>query len=295
MTRPDTWTARLRRRLKVFFFLLAPLAIVPILAGWVGDITKGWIDDTAPFPSNLWLLIGGLAGVLISAAWLVWQGRRLLPTRVLEQSPSFEQRRVVIALLSPCDNLRQEADGHWEVSDRAGHWVSLAGKGLEDLVCETPALPQWSWQQTLRAAHYHRARLERLVLVGSTGPKGSGTKGQLDLARAFLGTWFPGTVTVYGQPSTPDEGYNTRWQADFEDLDGLGRLLRNVLRELHRDSAGFSDADIVIDCTGGFKVASIAAALVTLDRADLMFQYVGTGDHAGQIIGFNVATEHQGG
>jgi hypothetical protein len=29
----------------------------------------------------------------------------------------------------------------------------------------------------------------------------------------------------------------------------------------------------------------------TLDRPQSMFQYVGTGEHAGQTIGFDVATE----
>ena len=252
--------------------LLLALAVVPILAGWVGDIAKDWITGSNPFPSNLWLFVAGLALLPIIVSWLVAKGRRLLPPRVLVQSPSFEERRGVVAVLSPCNNLRQADGDQWEVRDRAGAWISLAGKTLEDLVCKTPGLAQWSWQQTLRAAFYHRTRLERLVLVGSKGTKGSGTKTQLDLAKAFLSTWFPGKVMVYGEPRAPDGDYDTRWQADFEDLEGLERLFRNILRELHRDTAGFTDKDIVIDCTGGFKVASIAAAMVTLDRPQLMFQ-----------------------
>jgi hypothetical protein len=284
-TKTPTMTGRKNRFRKALHFpmivvgLLLALAVVPILAGWVGDIAKDWITGSTPFPSNLWLFVAGLALLPIIVAWLVAKGRRLLPPRVLVQSPSFDQRQVVVALLSPCNNLRQTDGGQWEVRDQAGAWISLEGKGLEDLVCKTPGLAQWSWQQTLRAAFYHRTQLERLVLVGSTGLKGSGAKEQLDLAKAFLGTWFPGKVRVYGEPPTPDGAYDTRWQADFEDLEGLERLLRNILKELHRD-------------TGGFKVASIAAAMVTLDRPELMFQYVGTGEHAGQVIGFDVSTEH---
>ncbi|MFZ1575897.1 MAG: hypothetical protein WAT36_11810 [Chromatiaceae bacterium] len=274
--------------------LLLALALVPILTGWVGDIAKDWITGTAPFPSNLWLLALAFALLVLAVLVLVIKGRKLLPPRVLEQSPSFEQRRVVVVLLSPCNNLRQADGGRWVVRDQTGTWISLEDKGLEDLVCKTPDLPQWSWQQTLRAAYYHRTRLERLVLVGSTGAKGSGTKEQLDLAKAFLTTWFPGKVMVYGEPTAPASDYDTRWQADFENLEGLERLLRNILRESRRDTAGFTDADIVIDCTGGLKVASIAAAMVTLDRPQLMFQYVGTGKHAGQVIGFDVSTEHYG-
>ncbi len=293
MSGPETCARKTQRLLKIFFGLLVPLAIVPILAGWIGDIAKDWISGASPFPSNLGLLIGGLTLLLGAAAWVVWKGRRLLPTRVLVQSPSFEQRQVVIALLSPCTGLRRSEEGHWE-AEKDGKVASLRGKDLADLVGKTPDLPWWSWQQTLRAAYYHRTRLKRLVLVGSAGAKGSGTKKQLDLAKAFLTTWFPGKVMVYGEPTAPDGDYDTRWQADFEDLEGLERLLRNILRELHRDTAGFTDADIVIDCTGGFKVTSIAAAMVTLDRPQLMFQYVGTGEHAGQVIGFDVSTEHYG-
>ncbi len=293
MSSPDTCARKALRLLAIFFGLLVPLAIVPILAGWVGDIAKDWISGAASFPSNLGLLIGGLTLLLAAAAWVVWKGRRLLPHSVLVQSPAFGQRQVVIALLSPCDDLRLGEDGHWEVKVKDGTWVSLRGKDIDQLVNKNLGL-QWKWQQTLRAAHYHATRLQRLVLVGSRGAKGSGTKDQLDLAKAFLDTWFPGKVMVYGQPAAPGGEYDTRWQADFEDLVGLEQLLRTILRELHRDTAGFTDANIVIDCTGGFKVASIAAAMVTLDRPQLMFQYVGTGDHAGQVIGFDVSTEHYG-
>jgi len=148
-------------------------------------------------------------------------------------------------------------------------------------------LPQWTWQQTLRAAHYHRDELKKLVLVGSLN--GSGKKQQLDLAYKFFSTYFPNKVVIFGSPVQPSGSYDTRWQADFEDLDDLSELLRTILRELHKDTAGYTDHNIIIDCTGGFKVASIAAALVTLDRPDLMFQYVGTFENAGRLIGFNVA------
>jgi hypothetical protein len=269
--------------------LLLALAVVPILAGWVGDIAKDWITGTAPFPANLWLLALAFALLVLAVLVLVIKGRKLLPPRVLVQSPSFGQRRVIIALLSPCPNLRRGDDGHWEIQDKSGTWTGLSGKALADLVGKSD-LPLWSWQQTLRGAHHHGAVLEWLVLVGSLG--GSGTQGHLDMARDFFGTWFPGKVRVYGEPKAPGGEYDTRWQVDFEDLEGLDRLLRNILRELNR--AGFDDADIVIDCTGGFKVTSIAAAMVTLDRPQLMFQYVGTGEHAGQVIGFDVSTEHYG-
>jgi hypothetical protein len=278
------------RWLNMFLFLLLPLAIIPILASWVGDIAKDYLVKGAVSSTDRGLFWAGFAGLLILAAVIVWKGRKLLPARVIEQTPSFEQRRVVVALLSPCNDLEQDNQGGWQMLDKSGKTLwSMAGETLDELVRKETVLPGLTWQQALRAAHYHKTRLEKLVLVGSIG--GSGEKKQLNLANEFFSTFFPGKVAIFGSPSLPGVDYDARWQADFEDLSGSSNLLRNILRELHKDTAHYTDRDIIIDCTGGQKTAGIAAALVTLHRPDLMFQYVGTGEHAGQVTGFNVATE----
>jgi hypothetical protein len=41
------------------------------------------------------------------------------------------------------------------------------------------------------------------------------------------------------------------------------------------EKEGYDEDDIIIDVTGGFKTASIAGAMVTLNR-HVCFQYVGT-------------------
>lgn len=284
----ETCFTKAKYWLGLFLFLLTPLAIVPILAGWVGDMAKDLVDGKSLSASGYWMLWSGLAGLLGAAALIVWKGRKLIPARVIEQTPSFDQRRVVIALLSPCF-LKPDDNGGWQMLDASGmrQW-STSGKTLDEIVRKDCVVQGFTWQQTLRAAHYHRTRLERLVLVGSIN--GSGKKDQLTLAKEFFSTYFPAKVVIFGSPTQPGAEYDTRWQADFENLDGLKGLLHNILHEVHKDTARYSDRDIIIDCTGGFKVASIAAALVTLHRPDLMFQYVGTGEHTGQVTGFNVAT-----
>lgn len=287
--RESCW-GKARRYIGIFIWLLVPLAVIPVLAGWVGDVSETHFKGEHITGSDYWLFWSGLLGLLILAALIVWKGRKLLPVRVLEQTPSFYQRRVVVVLLSPCYNLEPLSDGSWQVRDERKEdkpKIALLGKTLEQLVEKECGLPQWTWQQPLRAAHYHRVELKKLVLVGSLN--GSGKKEQLARANEFFSTYFPGKVAIYGSPSQPGGDYDTRWQADFEDLSGLSNLLHNILRELHKDTARYTDRDIIIDCTGGFKVTSIAAALVTLDRPDLMFQYVGTGENAGQVTGFNVA------
>ena len=196
---------------------------------------------------------------------------------------------MVVALLSPCVNLKQSENGEWQVIEKRDNneIAHPLGKTLDKLVGKDSGLPQWPWQQILRAAYYHGDALQKLVLVGSLN--GSGKKEQLDLAYEFFSTYFPGKVVILGRPALPGGNYDSRWQADFEDLEGLSKLLRTILRELYKDTNSYTDHDIIIDCTGGLKVASIAAALVTLDRPDLMFQYVGTGENTGRLLGFNVA------
>jgi hypothetical protein len=88
MTKPETCARKALRLLTIFIALLLPLAIVPILAGWVGDIIKDWSSGASPFPSHLGLLIASFT-LLLAAAWVVWKGRRLLPSRLLVQSPSL--------------------------------------------------------------------------------------------------------------------------------------------------------------------------------------------------------------
>jgi len=131
--------------------------------------------------------------------------------------------------------------------------------------------------------------LKQLVLIGFLCEKDSGTQEQMDLARAFFEQWFPGTIVIHGSPDRAGDAYDSRWQANFENLHDLGNLLNNILNK-HRKS-GYQDRDIIIDCTGGYKVTNIAAALDALRLEELMFQYVATGEHAGKITGFNVATE----
>jgi hypothetical protein len=276
-----------RHRLRLFTLLLIPLAVIPIFAGWVGGIAKDWLTGGALSRADLWLFGVGLGGVLLLALVILMTGRKLLGVEDIEESANVAPRRVVIALLSPCRNLRPpssgEDDSAWRVADvRNGDTLpSLEGLSLDQVIDpkhrqpnDSP-LPQWSWQQTLRAARHHGEKLERLVLIGSEGEGGSGTAEQLGLAKGFFSSYFPEKVYILGEPHRGGAGYDSHWQADFEKLDDLRRLLKRALKDLNK--AHYADADIIIDCTGGQKTASIACALVTLDRPELMFQYVGTG------------------
>lgn len=267
------------------------LAVIPILAGWVGDVSKNWLKGEELKAAEYWLFAIGAILLPLLAFIVVRYGRKLMPARIVKQEDDPVARRVVIALLSPCENLRHVEGVGWQVADRTGKAVALSGLSLDALVAKDRGLPQWTWQQTLRAAHFHHARMERLVLIGSLD--GSGTEEQLDLANRYFSDLFPNKVEVLGWPPNGVAGVHTQ-PVDFENLGDLMAQLRGVVSRLLNSSSSYLEEDIVIDCTGGFKTASIAAAMVTLDRPNLAFQYVGTGDHAGRVIAFNAVSEYFG-
>jgi hypothetical protein len=279
----------MKRTIGVWSLVILLLCVLPILAGWAGDVLKSWLIGEKVTVVEWCLFIAAAVLLPLFAAIVVAKGRKLMPTRMVEQAPQLTARRVVIALLSPCNNLRRNPRGDgWEVIKADGSVTCLKGVSLEQMVRSDSGLPQWTWQQTLRAAYHHRDQLEKLVLVGSRG--GSGADEQLGLAYAFFSSHFPGRVEILGR-SVNGAKHDPHWQADFEDLAGLLYLLRSLLGRLESTNI-YRDADIVIDCTGGFKTASIAAALVTLDRPELIFQYVGTGEHAGRVLAFNAVSEY---
>lgn len=285
------------RSLRIFALFLIPLVLLPIFAGWVGDLVKERVEDPQGITSGEWWLFAiGLVGLFLSLLLAVREGRKLIPARVVDQRQGVKPHSVLVALLSPCNNL-ERIDGptgpEWQVRDqKTDHKASLSGRSLDELRRVDRNLPQWTWQQTLRATYPHREGLERLVLLGSKN--GSGTPSQLNLAHDFFSTWFSGKVEVLGKAGVSSETDPDSWCVDFEDLDATQAVLRRAIERLRRCEHHYQDTDIVIDVTGGPKTASIAAAMVTLDRPDLTFQYVGTGSNAEKIFGFNVTTEHHG-
>jgi len=267
-------TAAISEKLRVIAVILIPLVVIPITAGWIGDIGREWIS-TQRAPDDAWLL-GVALLALLAFTWTLFKfGRRYLPARVLRYQENFVPRKAMIAMLSDCTNLG-EAGGRFTVSDAKKGPVTLSG----DLDTDTDArsaLPRWTWQQTLRAARANRPTLERIVLAGSKDA--SGTPEQTGLCRRFLTAYFPG-VHIEATDRTPP----------FEDIEEIMDMLRHAIRQLN--DAGYADRDIIIDCTGGQKPTSIAAALVTLDHPELMFQYMGGADsNAGKVFAFNVASE----
>lgn len=267
-------SAPIRERVRIAAVILIPLVIIPITAGWIGDISREWISERSP-PDDAWLLAASTLA-LIFFTWILFKhGRRYLPARVLRYQESPPPRKAMIATISDCRNLK-ELDGAFIVTDAEKGAVPLSGS-LEADTGTNSNLPRWSWQQTLRGARANRPALRRILLAGSRDA--SGQPAQIALCRRFLESYFP-AVEITATERT----------AAFEDIEEVMDMLRHAIRQLNDE--GYADKDIIIDCTGGQKPTSIAAALVTLDHPDLMFQYVAASrENLSKVLAFNVASE----
>ncbi len=264
------------------WLLLIALVLLPVFSAWIGDILKDLLnscfdDDGCHLAAgDGWLLIAAVVLAIFSLMHFYRLGRELIAPRVVEQLENPEAHPVLIALLSPQQGLKRNPDG-WYLGEH-----KLAAD-IETLIGPEYRVDGFSWQQTLRAVHHHHkdGKLQKLLLIGSHGTAGSGSPGKLRLARDFFAHHFPGVEIMTPGIEDPDQ-----FSPDFENLDATCAALTKGIVQ-----CGAEGGDIIIDITGGQKTASIAATLVTLDRAGLMFQYVGTGASIGKVYGFDVVTE----
>jgi hypothetical protein len=192
----------------------------------------------------------------------------------------------LIAAISPfAASLEKVAGGLWlSGKDHKGkdHRVRLTGQLAADIGAISDDDWPWPGQQFLRALlpHVGSGILTELALIGSKG--GRGSFGSLPLAKELASLYCP-TMRVQSERS----------EIDFEDVEALARCFDGWIDRLI--AGGLSEADIVIDATGGTKTASIAAALTTLHRPQVQFQYVQTQPSASDgnihVIAFDVVAE----
>lgn len=269
------------------FKLLIPLAFIPPLTGWLGDILKDWItkgieqDDWTFGKADLWLIVIGSILLAVLLCLVYRASKQLVSPSIIaqHQDGEVEAHPVLITLLSLQSGL-EASEGGWRVK----------GQALPDTLDATcdpeRSISGLSWQQNLRAARHHvkNGALKKLILIGSLSEKaGSGTPESLQLARQFFTHYLKDKNVEILAPGLENPAV---YSPDFEKLEATRHALKKAI-----EYSGASDKDIIIDVTGGQKTASIAAMMVTLDRKDLMFQYVGTGSQTGRIFGFNVITE----
>lgn len=191
----------------------------------------------------------------------------------------------LIAAISPFSAGLESSEDGWVLTgkDHLGEYrIVLSGRLEQDIDAISEAKWRWQGQQFLRALKPHSVSgaLKHLVLIGSVGNGGSFKS--LALAEQLAQLYCPDLRIEWEQS-----------EIDFEDVEALARCFDSWIDRLH--ASGLSEAEIVIDATGGTKTASIAAALTTLHRPQVQFQYVQTQPSARDgkihVIAFDVVAE----
>ncbi|MEI7844090.1 MAG: hypothetical protein WCI39_13785 [Gallionellaceae bacterium] len=257
--------------------VLSGLVLLPIMSGWIGDIARELFNGERISPID-----GGLFGIALLVAVLIvlfayGYSKRLLPPRLISENSNPDHRAVLIAMLSENRGIKLD-----EKEDLVFDDGTQLPETLNAAI--SSKLPSFTWQQVLRAAQKHQPELEVIYLIASKN--GSGTPESLKIAEKFFTKYFPGKVKIHGYVNGHS---NLGCFPNFNLLEDVRLALGNVLRDAKK--ANYSDKRIMIDCTGGMKTTSIAAAFVTLDRPDLQFQYMGTGADTGSVLAYNLVTQ----
>lgn len=244
--------------------LLLPAAMIPVGASWIADgivsvfSGQGWQPGVSAI---------GAALFVIGSVWL-WRARRtLLGVQTLQEGGTPKPHRVLVANLSPSS---------FAVDDRG-----LAVEGsLYDHTPDLPALiealgkTKWNGAMLLRAIAHHLASLERLHLLATAKITPDARHAWNTLLRRYC-------------PKVQIAWHDIH---DSESLDQYRQTVNRICEKALKN--GFSAQDIIIDVTGGQKVASIGTAAATLENPALEFQYVST-ETPEVIKSYNAQTVHQ--
>ena len=258
--------SRVRNFLRLYRWrALLPGWLILISGSWVADGVKGevlfgdwWWGGV--FADHRWLGLA-LAGMCfaVGSLWLYSYRRDFALVRSLSQVVCTAHRSLVIIVSTPTLTPEKKHDGSLHLRPKGGPDFRFTGSLPEDIDKIPPAL-RWNWQPLLRGLQPHADVLERVRLVGSSGPHGS--FGHLETCEAMLRLYVP-DADIKPYPR----------KVDFENFNGLVRVLREIVIE--EKKARMTDEDIVIDITGGPKTASIAGSGITF-TTEVTFQYVRT-------------------
>jgi len=246
-------------------FVCAAAAVVAL--GWLGDLLEDDSQLIALFncPSH-WGNVVLAALVFVVASTLAFQfGKYLLPLRHLSKPHSPKPHQLLLIPLSPLCDL----PGKSETTAAAMREIGTHKTLQEAINALAKSGNRWNGDNFLRAILPHQATLAEVRLIASHNVNAidNGKACYEEMLRRFCP--------------------NTSWSwltADFEDIDGLYHLL---IREIEAAKiSGFRNEEIMLDCTGGIKATSIAAALATLHYAEIEVQYVQTNTR--EVLAYNM-------
>lgn len=259
----------------VFFYLM--------LQSWIADSIKGdalfpwWPYPAGPLvwgsPANIIVLLIMIALAGLCIVYLYKKHTIILPIHVqrIGEPGQADPHEVLVLAISRTswvwmpDALKQGDTK--SVALPANLDAALA------VMSELSTREKFSWEQILRAISQHSARINTVILLGSK----NGTEDQFESCSAMIMHYFPILA----------ESAFKKCTADFESLDDLLRVYRQIVNE-NKDRKRC----IMIDVTGGTKVVSIAAAMVSLEHPEIEFQYVET-EGKKRVRCFNAISQRQ--
>ena len=220
-------------------------------------------------------LIFTLALFFTGSFLLIEIGKSYIPVKMLEMRKEIRKSEGLIWLLStpnPGFELRYK---NYSIINNIGGGdskvIHLSGQLDEDILIldnkkEKPSRPH-NFSQLLKSIKFHKETLKHVVLINSTSQSNTskGSEAHVDSAIAFLKIYLDPNVCTFRKVKP----------VDFESFSGLYETLDMEINYLI-DNYQMNEDRIMIDITGGQKVSSIAAAMATLHRPKLEFQYIGT-------------------
>ena len=262
------------------------VAVALLLAGsmlaFMGEQLVSALMSNPP----VWFLLLLFALALILFGWLthvaMQRAGRVLGSTVKVSMPEREQpRRFFLTGYSPLP-------GHVSADDILDHVRKMTA---EDLMADREETAQrnlprlGSWHQNARAVLFHASRLEAVLILRPDDNDEEFEK-FVQFLRACLEKSGNKNILIR-QIHFPEEpsrqfqmtGRTGRYEPpSYEDYEYVYEGLREGLKQLRKRIDDWSEDDVCIDVTPGFKPYSIAAAVITFNQG-LKFSYVNTDGH----------------
>jgi len=273
-----------------FFYksgLLIAVLGLSVGAGWVGDglgdvllrALRGEFNLSGGMGEQLWAAAAGFV-LFVAAARMIYRRRHnLLSSHAISLGATADRPRTILILglspLAPPVDSVTAAIAEMDIENFA-----LATKEFKDLPSKPDALnAPIRWQQPFRAvwqlmesnAQRGHPALKAVLVVSSDGHQGSADQADrfIELLRNRLHD-----AKERGKFSGPEpEVYHrTPNGIDFEDYSQVFKSVNDAVDFAEKELRTNHD-QICVDITGGFKIFSVAAAMVTMNRK-ILFSYV---------------------
>ncbi|MBU0567264.1 hypothetical protein KJ693_06480 [bacterium] len=267
----------IKKEIKSVHWLALFLVVVAILAGeWAGGSLQALIARLFSLSEWLELLISIF--ILLACLIVLYRIRyAFMPFRTLSSHPCEPHKGLIILLSTSNIPVAISKDSfplvikNWKKEE-----AELKGDSLEKDIESLDAFDKkarWNWQQLLRGLTPHKEDLQTVYLIGSKDGQIPGSWHDLDNVENLIKRYF--SEAEIKKLDSP---------VDFEDFD---EIMTAVIKAISwTKEKGISDKDIVVDITGGQKTASIAGAVVTMNKK-VTFQYVQTSFPC-QVLAYDV-------